>query len=317
MWQVILGIVMACAVATHAQAQGGAVRPFEADAFDFRRLDNLYAYGSPECTRNRSEVSDERAIEACTRVIEDDRRTVAIGAALLVRANRYDDVRDEASALADFERAAALYTEELAEQPHSAPLFSSRSDAYYGLGRFDEALADLDRALLIDTGFAAGYFRRAMLHFMLGNYTAAMADYDRTARLGERMAGRGSMHRNGHADRPYLNPAITAGRCEARAAAGVELNAARNFCRDAMRVSSARYAFSRGFLLFKQGDFEGAWADFNTTAQNDEDDGYAIYARGVAAIRLGRQAEGEADIARGRELEGEDLAFYANAGLTP
>jgi Flp pilus assembly protein TadD len=49
----------------------------------------------------------------------------------------------------------------------------------------------------------------------------------------------------------------------------------------------------------------------------NETNGYPLFARGVAAIRLGRQAEGEADIARARELEGDDLNFYANAGLAP
>jgi len=304
-------------IATTLPAAAQDIRPFDPDPFDWRQLEARGYYGSPDCTNNRSDASAARAIEICSQFIESNASRLAIAGALLVRGGRYEERDEMPAAQADYERAAALYTEEVEEAPNTAQNYAARSDAYYSLNRFEDALADLNHAILIDSAFAAAYYRRADVHFRLGNYTSAIADYDRTALLGERMADRGTMRGGSPSERPRLNPAITASRCEARAAAGVELNVASNHCRDAMRASRERFAFSRGFLRFKQGDFAGAWEDFNTTAEDNDTNGYAIYARGVAAIRLGRQAEGEADIARGRELEGDDLDYYANAGLRP
>jgi tetratricopeptide (TPR) repeat protein len=311
----IIGVAL---IAATVSATAQDIRPFEPEPFDWRQLSALGYYGSRDCTRDRSHTSAARAIEVCSQYVQTNAPRLSIARALLVRGDRYEDLGDTVSANADYERAVALYTEEINEAPRIAGPYAGRSDAYYSLNRFQEALADLDRAISIDDALAGAHYRRAIVHFRLGNYTDAVTDYDRTASLGERMASRGSLRGGGSpADRVRLNPAITASRCEARAAAGVELDIARNLCRDAMRSSRERFAFSRGFLRFKQGDFEGAWEDFNTTAESDETNGYAIYARGVAAVRLGRQIEGAADITRGHTLEGEDLAYYARAGLRP
>lgn len=316
MRSLILGAFALIGASATAAAQTN-LSPFTPEPYDWSRYVMVGYYGSPDCTRDRERATAQRAIEVCSRFIETNARPPEIAGALLVRGDRYQELDDVASANADYERALELYTEEVEEAPRTPGPLTARSDALYDLNRFEEALADVNQAILIDSGFALAHYRRADIHFRLGNYTAAIADYDRTARLGERMAERNTMFGTSPNDRARLNPAITARRCEARAAAGVELDAARNFCRNAMRGSREHFAFSRGFLRFKQGDFAGAWEDFNTTAEDDEHNGYALYGRGVAAIRLGRQAEGEADIARGQDLEGDELEAYANAGLRP
>lgn len=311
-----LGATLALIAAATASAQN--VPSLTPEPYDWDQASVMQGYfGSPDCTRDRTRASAERAIEVCTQFIGTNATRLEIAGALMVRGARYADKNETAASTADYERALALYTEEVDKAPRVARSYAIRSDAYYDLERYQEALADLDRALRIDSSFAAGFYRRAYIYFRMGNYTAAIADYDRTARLGERMADRGGMRGGNPNDAARLNPAITAARCEARAAAGVELNVARNLCRDAMRADRRRFGFSRGFLRFKEGDFAGAWEDFNTAAADDEHNGYALYARGVTAIRLGRQAEGEADIARGLELEGDELEYYVNAGLRP
>lgn len=318
--QRLVTIVLSATVAWIAAATASAqiVPSMTPEPYDWDQAAVMQGYfGSPDCTRDRSRASAERAIEVCTRFIRTNATRLEIAGALMVRGARYADRNETAASTADYERALALYTEEVDEAPRVARSYAIRSDAYYDLERYLEALADLDRALIIDNTFAGGYYRRAYIHFRMGNYSAAIADYDRTARLGERMADRGGMRGGSPNDGARLNPAITAARCEARAAAGVELNVARSLCRDAMRADRARFGFSRGFLRFKEGDFAGAWEDFNTAAADDEHNGYALYARGVAAVRLGRPAEGDADIARGLELEGDELEYYVNAGLRP
>jgi hypothetical protein len=64
--------------------------------------------------------------------------------------------------------------------------------------------------------------------------------------------------------------------------------------------------------------YEAAHADFAAAYAEDDEDYDALYGRGVAAVKLGRQAEGEADIAAAREESlGNQLEFYVNAGLRP
>jgi tetratricopeptide (TPR) repeat protein len=314
--RIFVGVALFASFTASAAAQGQGIRPFEADTPNWQNLAGDY-YGAPDCTRDRRRADADRAIAICTQVIEGNAPRPAIAATLIVRGERHEDRQDLQAARTDFERAAALYSEEIAESPQSAAPYAGRSAAYYYLNRFDDSLADIERAIQRDSGFAAAYYRRGHLYFRGGDFAAAIADYDRTARLGERMADRGSMFHGSSSAAVTLHPLVTAARCEARAAAGVELDRAEALCRAAMRSSREHYAFSRGFLRFKQGDFEAAWTDFNTAAMANETNGYPLFARGVAAIRLGRQAEGEADIARARELEGDDLNFYANAGLAP
>lgn len=314
MRRLILGAILCLSFPVEASAQG-VVRPFETDAPDWIYFST--GQGSPDCTRDRR-IDAERAIEVCTRTINSDAtQRTEIASALLVRGERHEDQHDLAAANADFERAAEIYAEEIADAPQSAAPYAGRSSAYYYLNRFEDALADINRAIQHDSGFASAYYRRGHLHFRNGNFVAAIADYDRTARLGTRMADRGSLFRGSPTATVTLHPSVEAARCEARAAAGVELARAEDLCRTAMRSSREYYSFSRGFLRFKQGDFEAAWTDFNTAVEASDTNGYSLYARGVAAIRLGRQSEGEADIARAREIEGDDLAFYSAAGLVP
>jgi tetratricopeptide (TPR) repeat protein len=262
---------------------------------------------------SRSADSPQRAIEACTRITQSNVERRYIAGAFMTRGDIYDTQDLPELAQADYQRAIELYDAEIADAPETSSGYVGRAAAYYRLDMFDMAIDDLDRAISLDGGNANAYYSRAITHFRLGDYAAAISDYDRTAQLGRRMATRGSM-RTG-APTAEVNPAINAGRCIARAAAGVELDVAQAACRDATRRSGN--TFARGFLNFMQSDYQQAWSDFAAAVDDDETDGHALYGRGVAAVRLGRQAEGEADIARAREIEGEDLVYYANAGLRP
>ena len=49
--------------------------------------------------------------------------------------------------------------------------------AYSELGRLDEAIADLTRALEIDADFWSAYRHRSILHAMKGEHDASYRDY--------------------------------------------------------------------------------------------------------------------------------------------
>lgn len=312
---VLLSPVMLRATPAHAQAammsepfrQGYT---FGAGGFDWTGRPGFAYFESQGCSRSEDA---QRAIAACTRITQSnvDRRYIA--GAFMARGDIHESESERELAHADYRRAVELYDAEIAEAPETASGYVGRAAAYYRLDMFDNAIDDLDRAVRLDGGDANAYYSRAITRFRMGDYAAAISDYDRTAQLGRRMATRGSMR----ASSPVaeVNPAINAGRCIARAAAGVELDVARAACRDAARRSGN--TFARGFLNFMQGDYEQAWSDFAAAVADDATDGHALYGRGVAALRLGRQAEGDADIAQAREFEGDDLAYYANAGLRP
>lgn len=271
--------------------------------------------GSSDCTTSRATVGPERAIEVCTQLIAVNLDRSDIARAHFVRGDRYEDLGQMDLATADFERGLEIYNALIEEAPMTPNPYVGRSLAYLRLNRFDEAIADANRAIEVDEGHVQAHSTRAFLYFRVGNYTGAIADYDRASRLGQRRA----THGRGRAVGPreaLINPRVYGARCEARAAAGVELDVAENACRIAVRNAPSS-AFSRGFLRFKQGRFEEAWADFNTAYEDNDTNGFPLYGRGVAAIRLGRQAEGEADIARAREIEGDDLDGYVRAGLVP
>ena len=264
-----------------------------------------------DCTANTAEIA--RALAACTRVIEDeDNPNRALAYALVIRGDIYSNNADPA-AVADFEHAIDAYTADIADEP-DARLYLGRGAVHYRLEHFDAALADFNRAIALDPNSPTAFFNRASVRFRRGDYRGAAADFDRTALLVERASSRGALRSAVRAS--HTSPAAHAGRCEARAAAGVQWEVAESACAAALRNSGGGALFSRGFLRFMQGDFQRAWADFDAALEQDADNAQALYGRGVAALRLGRRAEGQADIARATAAGGAALAYYADAGLT-
>ena len=67
----------------------------------------------------------------------------------------------------------------------------------------------------------------------------------------------------------------------------------------------------------KQNQFENAWADFDAAARTEPDNASYLYGRGIAAIRLGRAAEGAADLANAIRLDANIAKSYAERGISP
>jgi hypothetical protein len=63
----------------------------------------------------------------------------------------------------------------------------------------------------------------------------------------------------------------------------------------------------------RQGRWQHAWDDYNEAVTADAGMMGSLYGRGLAALGLGRTAEGEADIAKAQAAAGE----FADLGLTP
>jgi tetratricopeptide (TPR) repeat protein len=132
-------------------------------------------------------------------------------------------------------------------------------------------------------------------------------------------SGAGALHMtNGaYSGRRPVGPSFDPLRCSARAAAGVELDVAEQICDRAVRESEgdADALMARGFLRFKQAQYERAQEDFAAALRSRPDLASALLGRGVLRLRAG-DAGGGADIERARMLD-SGVAAYEAAGLRP
>lgn len=265
----------------------------------------------------RDGLNAARAIRSCGRVIGERVSREHTAAAYFYRGQLYSDERDSERADADYERALRLFTEIIpSERERNPNAYSNRASVFSRMGRYDEALADAARGIAIaeDRRGASGrsdveywarvlagqHGARAGAYFRMGDYEHATQDYDRAAALAPDTAR------------------YHAARCVSRAAAGDAWEAARAACEEALRIEEddAYALFARGFLRFRQGDFDAAHTDFAAAVAEDENAESALYGRGLAALRLGR-VEGQADVERATSMGRDTVAYYAAAGLRP
>lgn len=77
----------------------------------------------------------------------------------------------------------ALYSKSIDVGSPDAATYGNRSAARYGLGRYENALADATSAISIDEGYAKGYFRKGQACSKLKRHKDAADAFDEGARL--------------------------------------------------------------------------------------------------------------------------------------
>ena len=65
-------------------------------------------------------------------------------------------------------------------------LYQMRADAFFELGRFEEAVTDLGTALQIDPKYIPAYRKRSMIYRLQGNSSLLLADYERILELSDK-----------------------------------------------------------------------------------------------------------------------------------
>lgn len=195
----------------------------------------------------RDRDNPERTLRSCSRLIADRQSSAVTAGAYCFRGLMYDALRDESRAQSDFQRAYDYFNIALGNDRRNPDSYSNRAAVLYLLRRYEEAVADYQTALQVADGASGGIGTRvrsavadrrqgqiASLHSRLGavhfrneDWRNAIAAFDQAAAL--------------DAD----NAAYQGVRCEARAAAGLELDVAQAACEEAVRLSEARIVLSR------------------------------------------------------------------------
>jgi tetratricopeptide (TPR) repeat protein len=182
-----------------------------------------------------------------------------------------------------------------------AATWARRATAYFALGNYRQAIADNDRAISWGGRFPAAYLNRGVAYLRLGDGSHALADITLAAGLAPN------------------NPAIQNNLCWVIARTGGDLDRARAACDRALQLSPQLHmAFdSRAFVFLRQNRFQEAWNDYDTALRVAPSDAHHLYGRGIAALRLGRQAEARDDMARAVQAQAGIAHTYADYGVTP
>lgn len=178
--------------------------------------------------------------------------------------------------------------------------FNSRGNAYAFLGDYARAIADFDQAIRLDPQNARAYFSRSLAHIYLGDYARAIADYDQLIRITPQNAG------------------FFGARCEIRGRWGQQLDQALADCETSLRIrpNDQDTLGSRALIRLRRGEFQAAFTDYDAAVRNGGSE-RSLYGRGIARLRLGLTAEGQADIAAAIASDAGVAAEYAGYGIRP
>jgi tetratricopeptide (TPR) repeat protein len=156
-------------------------------------------------------------------------------------------------------------------------------------GRYEEALADFDRAIELDPEDDWAIISRGQTHRTMGRYAEALADFDRAIEL-----------------EPESGWAIIS-RGETYEAMGRYAEALADFDRAIELEPESGWAIAnRGETYEAMGRYAEALADFDRAIELDPEDDWAIINRGQTYQAMGRYAEALADFDLTTGLDPED-----------
>lgn len=178
--------------------------------------------------------------------------------------------------------------------------YANRGYGSYFNGELDLAIADFDRAIALNPKYAEAHFARGLTYFEKGDLVRAIAEYDRAITRDPK-------------NRKYLDF-----RCWALAIASKNLDQARADCDAVLAIENNPITLDfRGLIGLKQGRFDEAWNDYDTALRMAPSTASYLFGRGIAALRLGRTADGNADLAAATKLNGKIAEEYARYGVLP
>ncbi|WP_066799278.1 tetratricopeptide repeat protein [Sphingomonas soli] len=227
------------------------------------------------------------------------RLNAANGRAYVVRGRIQGSDNRWPAALADIDKGLSLG---IAHSRLRARAYYLRAIVRSALKQPPEAqIADFGRAIAADPELADSYQERGYLYQDLKRYEEALRDFDELTRRAPRYAG-------------GYNAA-----CWTRAAyLKREFDTARTQCDKALALKpEANTHDSAGLVALQQQRWQDAWTHYDKAVKGDAKMASARFGRGVAARKLGRRAEGDADIAAANAMDAGIAAKYASYGQKP
>jgi tetratricopeptide (TPR) repeat protein len=94
---------------------------------------------------------------------------------------------DAHAAVWDIKAAIEAYNRALELSPGSALLHQQRGHRYLSIRRFDEARADLEKAVQLDAKLAGAWYYLGLLRYLVGDYEGAAAAYEKNIALGDKL----------------------------------------------------------------------------------------------------------------------------------
>ncbi|MCL1495832.1 MAG: tetratricopeptide repeat protein [Pseudanabaena sp. Salubria-1] len=178
-----------------------------------------------------------------------------------------------------------------------ASFYSSRGIVYYKQGKLELALADFNKAILIDSKDAQAYNNRGVVYKQQGKLELALADYSQAILIDSEYAqaysNRGAVY-------------YKQGKLELALA---------DFNKAILIDSEYAQAYSnRGIVYGKQGKLELALADFNKAILIDSEYAQAYFKRGAVYYKQGKLELALADLNKAILIDSEYADAYSNRG---
>ena len=197
-----------------------------------------------------------------------------------------------------YDDAIADYDRAIALNPNDAAAYDSRGVAKTHKGDYDGAIADSSRAIALDPNDAAAYYNRGIVKAHKGDYDGTIADCSRAIALDPNNAA------------PYDNRGF------AKLNKG-DYDGAIDDCSCAIAIDpnyAAAYN-NRGTAKARKGDYDSAIDDYDRAIAIDPNNAPLHDNRGVAKLSIGDYDGAIDDCSRSIELEPDEALAYRNRGM--
>jgi tetratricopeptide (TPR) repeat protein len=177
--------------------------------------------------------------------------------------------------------------------------YFDRARAYFDLKMYASAIDDLNEELKRKPNDVEALENRGLAFIQLSDLKRAIDDFSEIIDL-----------------QPASANALRE-RCWARAAAGRDLNDALEDCNKALKLGDMAALDARCFLGYRMGQYAAAIADCTAALARNPKLASSLYLRGLAKMKSGDAAGGQADVTAASALDASVADTFANYGVRP